>query len=269
MTRRILDGFGSAEAVACDSVTTRDAVIRYKLAPAQRLTINPNGVADIFNPRPDPCADWEVCRMLGLADPARPEILHVGSTIPRKRIDVLLRVFREFRREIPGAHLIRVGGSFTEAQARLINELELPDESLTVLPPLNRRTLATVYRRAALLVFPSESEGFGLPIIEALACGTPVVLSDIAVFREIGGPSATFCPIADVNQWMKGIVSLIRERGERPQSWSERTATGVQWAGRFTWRKHADRAANLYRTIAGNSFDASAPCRTPLDISAS
>src|SRR5262249_30941727 len=108
--------------------------------------------------------------------------------------------------------------------------------------------LAAVYRWAAVLVLPSESEGFGLPVLEALACGTPVVLSDIPVLREIGGPAATFCPNA-IERWTESILTLVRECCERPRSWAERVEAGVGWTVQFTWSRYADRAAQLYRTV--------------------
>ena len=63
-------------------------------------------------------------------------------------------------------------------------------DAIVVLPFVDRATLAAVYRRAALALLPSEREGFGLPLVEALACGTPVVASDIPVLREVGGDAA-------------------------------------------------------------------------------
>ena len=116
MARRILRGFRSAAAIACVSAATRDEVLRYRIAPAERLSVNPNGVADAFTTRPDPCAEAEVCRMLGPPDRDRIEIVHVGSTIPRKRIDVLIRVAAALRRAMPSVRMIRVGGAFTPSQ---------------------------------------------------------------------------------------------------------------------------------------------------------
>ena len=67
-----------------------------------------------------------------------------------------------------------------------------------MLPFLDRATLAAVYRRSALVLLPSEREGFGLPVLEALACGTPVVASDIDALREVGGDAVRYCPAEDV-----------------------------------------------------------------------
>ena len=74
-------------------------------------------------------------------------------------------------------------------------------DAIVVLPALDRSTLAAVYRRCALLLMPSEREGFGLPVLEALACGTPVVASDAPALREVGGYAAAYCPVDDLEAW--------------------------------------------------------------------
>ena len=249
MTRRILRGLQSAAVVTCDSAATRDEVLQYRIASPDRLSVNPNGVANLFNPRPDTCADREADRLLGPLERDRIEILHVGSTVPRKRIDLLLRLFASLRRELPSPRLIRVGGGFTRLQRELINQLGLPSGSVIVLPFLVPEILAAVYRRAALALAPSESEGFGLPALEALACGTPVVLSDIPALREAGGPAATFCPVADIDRWTETILGLLEERRSQPHIWAERAAVGALWASRFTWKDYAARAVQLYETL--------------------
>ena len=250
LARPILRGLRSAAAIACVSAATRDEILRYRIAPAERVSVNPNGVTDIFTTRPDACAEAEVCRFLGAPNRDRLEIAHVGSTIPRKRIDVLIRVATAVRGAMPSVHLVRVGGTFTPSQRKLINELALPVDAVSVLPFVSPAMLASVYRRAALTLLPSESEGFGLPVLESLACGTPVLLSDIPSLREIGGPSAAFCPVADVGQWTQTILDLLNERRRQPHTWAERTAVGQKWARRFTWEDYADRTIQLYDSVA-------------------
>jgi glycosyltransferase involved in cell wall biosynthesis len=164
-------------------------------------------------------------------------------------LDVLLRVFARARRELPHARLVRVGGEFEESHARLIEELRL-GSSIVVLPFMNERTLAAVYRRAALLLQPSEREGFGLPVVEAEASGLPVLASDLPVLREVGGRAAVYRAVGDVRAWAEAVVNLLRERDEEPARWESRRADGVSNAARFSWEEYARRMASIYGALA-------------------
>ena len=251
MARRVLEGFRLAARVACDSRATRDELLAHGLFPAGRLTVIPNGVHPAFGAGPDPRADAQVARLLGPAGDGAVELLHVGSTIARKRVDVLLRVFAALRREFPRARLVRAGGAFTRGQEALVEELKLRD-AVVVLPYLEPELLAAVYRRAALALQPSEREGFGLPVVEALACATPVVASDLAVLREVGGDdgaAVTFRPVADVDAWADAAARLLRERAAEPASWRARRAAALAQASHFTWEAYAARTVALYREV--------------------
>jgi glycosyltransferase involved in cell wall biosynthesis len=243
--RRLLQGLIAATKIVCVSEATRDELLSYGIVPTARITVVPNGVHPTCSPWPDAGADREAARLLGPQEAPRPELLHVGSTIARKRIDVLLRVFAVLRKDYPGLRLIRVGDTFTFSQQRLISKLRLSG-SITVLPFVDRRVLAAIYRRAALLLQPSDREGFGLPVPEAMACGTPVIASDIPALREIGGSAATYCPVADIARWTSEVSGLLEERTSETDRWRARRAGGVAQAQRFNWREHARRMTEVY-----------------------
>lgn len=248
MGERILSGFRQAALVTCVSAATRDELLAHGLLPPERVVVVPNGVHPTCSPQPDPSADAEAAHLLGPASADSIDVLHVGSTIPRKRVDLLLQIFAALRRELPQARLIRVGGAFTAAQMEIIKQLNL-GESLVVLPFLERAVLAAVYRRAALVLQPSDNEGFGLPIIEAMACGSPVIASDLPVLREVGGGAATYCPVADVPAWSESVVELLHERREQPDRWSARRAAGIARAANFSWEEYARKMVALYRLV--------------------
>ena len=153
--------------------------------------------------------------MLGPISDGAIEILHVGSVIKRKRIDTLLEVFALVVKEFPQARLIRVGGQFTAEQIKMVEKLGI-NRSIKVLPFIDREVLAAVYRRAALVLQTSESEGFGLPVVEAMACGAPVIASDLAVLREVGGEAARFCPVGDVEAWRASNHRIALRAGRSP-----------------------------------------------------
>lgn len=256
MTRRILDGLRQAAAVACDSEATREAILRHGLLPPERLHVVYLAVDDACRPVPDTAADAEADALLGgpPVPGGPPELLHVGSNIPRKRVEVLLSAFAEVRRALPEARLIKVGGTFTPAQAALITSLGIGD-AITVLPFFDptdaraRAALAAVYRRAALVLQPSDAEGFGLPVAEALACGTPVLASDIPVLREVGGDAVTYAPVGDVPAWADAALTLLAERREAPNAWETRRAAGLAWASRYRWSTHVAQLVAIYREL--------------------
>lgn len=250
MTRRVLAGFRQAAAVVCDSAATAQAVRAHGLVAEERLHVVPLGVAEGFSADPDPAADAQAQSLLG--GPPRddaPEVLHVGTTIPRKRIDVLLRVYAAARAFAPGSRLIRVGPSLTPDQAALARALAISDDQIITLEAVNRPVLAALYRRAALVLLPSAAEGFGLPVVEALACGTPVLASDLDVLREVGGTAATYAPLGDIPAWTAMLAALFDERRDRPDAWEARRAEGIAHAGRSQWSAHVDRLAAIYQTL--------------------
>jgi len=248
LAHRLLEGLQAAARIVCVSEAGRDELIAHDIVDASRVTVIPNGVHPTCTHRPDPRADRELEELLGPASPTTLELLHVGSTIARKRIDVLLESVASLKRLWPHLRLIRVGDTFTSAQERQINQLGLR-ESVTVLPFVDRRVLAAVYRRATLLLQPSEREGFGLPVAEAMASGTPVVASRIPALVEVGGQAATYCPVGDVRAWVATISELLDERASSSEDWQQRCTASLAQARRFSWREHARRMTVLYRDL--------------------
>jgi len=247
LARRILAGLRAAAHVACDSKATHAALMDLAGFPADRLSVIPNGTDTGGYPDRDSAADFEAARMLG---PRRGiELLHVGSTIPRKRIDVLLEVFAAVHRERAEVRLTRVGGPFTADQRVRARELGLLDV-IHVLPFVDRATLAAVYRRSALALLPSDREGFGLPVVEALACATPMVASDIPVLREIGSDAVTYCPVGSIEEWSRSILELLSERERHPAAWEARRAAGLLRAADFSWSRYTAAVVERYKVLA-------------------
>jgi glycosyltransferase involved in cell wall biosynthesis len=250
LARRILSGLRRAAHVACDSEATRSALVAAAGFPDSKLSVIANGTDAGSYPEGNAAADVEAAQLLG---PKRGvELLHVGSTIPRKRIDVLLEVFAAVRRLRPDASLTRVGGPFTAEQRVQARELGVGG-AVHVLPFVDRATLAAVYRRSALAMLTSDREGFGLPVVEALASGTPMVVSDIPVLREVGGAAVTYCPVADVGAWAAAIVRLLEERERDTAAWQARRAAGLVRAADFSWSHYTAEVVALYQEIDGKT----------------
>lgn len=247
MTHHILDGLRQAGHVACDTAATRDALVEHRVVAAERTSVVHNGPHPSCTPAPEAAAEAEAKRLLGARRDL--DLLHVGSAIPRKRIDVLLRILAKVRETYPAIRLVRVGGPLTAEQRAQARELGVADAIVT-LPFLDRATLAAVYRRSAIVLLPSEREGFGLPLLEAQACGTPVVASDIDALREVGGTAAIYCPPGDIERWSAAVVALLNLRREHPDEWRSRRDAGLARAAEFSWSRYTAEIVQLYRRLA-------------------
>jgi glycosyltransferase involved in cell wall biosynthesis len=246
VARRVLAGLRAAALVTCDTRATRDDLIGNRLADPSRLEVVPNGVHPVFGSPIAPRDREEAGRLLG---PTGLELLHVGSVIPRKRIDLLLQVLARVRKAHSAARLVRVGGAMIAEQRAIARSLGL-EGAVVELPFLTREVLAAVYERAALTLLPSDLEGFGLPVLESLACGTPAVASRIPALVEVGGDSASFAPRGDAEAWTETVVGLLRERESDAVAWRARRERGRARAAQFTWDGYARSMARIYAGIA-------------------
>lgn len=251
MTRRILGGIRKAGHVACDTEATREALVARAGIEASRTSVVHNGPHPSCRPAPEPAADSEAARVLGPAA-GSPYLLHVGSTIARKRIDILLRVFAGVKAHHPDVRLVRVGGPLTGDQRALARELGI-EPAIVVLPFLDRNTLAAVYRRSALVLLTSEREGFGLPVLEALACGTQVVASDIDALREVGGPAIDYCPPDDVRAWVETVSLRLSQSVAEPELTLARREAGLARAAAFSWSRYTADVVALYRRLGAGA----------------
>jgi glycosyltransferase involved in cell wall biosynthesis len=258
MAERILEGLRKAAHVIAVSEATKADLLKHGIVSPDRVSVVHNGVASAYSPFPDPSADAKAACLLPTDSSDDCWLLSVGSNAPRKRIDLLLKVFASVRRQIPTARLARVGGPLTPQQFQIVCDLNL-ERAITTLPYLDTSTLAAVYRRVALLVHTSEAEGFGLPILEAMACGCPVVASDLPVLREVGGSAATFCPFADISAWTDSVMLLLLERSYPGSPWQMQRRLGLVRAGQFQWTKSVRRTVEIYHSVIARSVGQTLP----------
>jgi len=242
MSQRILSGFKKAAVVFHTTTEVRKEIERYGLIEPSRLVQAPLGIASDFSLRSDHPSpkDQQILEQIGQGS----FILHVGSCIPRKRIDVLLEVFGRLRETRPHLKLVKVSGQWTTSQQDQIERLEL-GQSIIYLQGLERTTIAELYRRASAVLLTSDGEGFGLPVIEALACGAIVAASDIPVLREVGGPAAVYCPPGDISAWVKTVEELLAN----PNSAPSLEIRQVQ-AQKYSWSAHAGIIADAYLRLS-------------------
>ncbi len=215
--------------------------------PLSRIDVATPGVGADFQPLPEAqVADFRVRNHL----PDR-FILCLGTLEPRKNLETLLRAYACIPQR-DTVKLVLAGGVGwkTRQLFTLIGELDL--ERDVILPGyVPGDSLAMWYNSAEIFVYPSLYEGFGLPVLEAMACGTPVVASNTTSLPEAVGPGGILLPPMDVDAWASTLTKLL----DRAVLCTELGARGREWAAHFTWEKTAQKTVESYRRALGIARD--------------
>lgn len=220
-----------ADGVVTVSETTRELIARH------RLTERP---VTVVHNAADPVPEGPVQR----TEPETARLVYMGSFMPYKNVETLVRAVEG----LPG-HELHLMSRVTEAERARLSALA-PQARLVFHDGVSDEDYRAVLRSATALVSASLDEGFGIPLVEAMSQGIPVVVSDIPIFREIGGSAALFFDPRSPDAFADAVRRL-----DRPGEWAERSARSVAEAGRFTWRSSAE-------TLLETLLEATAPVRT-------
>jgi len=236
-----LRGMESAAVVFHSTNVVREEIERAGLVPSSKLVKAPLGVS----PGLDAAArdDVEARALLGPLG-CRRYLLHDGSAIPRKRLDVLFETFGRLRAEFPELRLVQNGATLDAEQRAQVARCGIEEALFQPPERVSIEVLGALYRRAAAVLVTSDSEGFGIPVIEALACGSVVFASDIPVLREVGGGAVVHCRVGDPEHWAATLRAFLEGALAVP-SREERIAQAAQ----YTWAKHARTIFEAYRSL--------------------
>ncbi|MHC4818540.1 MAG: glycosyltransferase family 4 protein [Planctomycetota bacterium] len=227
MNRRLPSALKRAARIVCVShATQRDLLDQYRFISKKRVRVVHNGVdLDIF--RPDPDQERE----------DMPYLAVVGNQDARKNIDTLLEAFPIFRARMRAFRLVMVG----------------PGEPPTRRPPavdvlgyLEEEQLAALYRSALMVVQPSFYEGFGLPVLEAMACGTPVACADIEVFHEVADDCARYFDPHKPGSIAQTMEEVARDDALR----ADLCRRGIARASGFSWDRTAQKLLAVFTEAA-------------------
>jgi glycosyltransferase involved in cell wall biosynthesis len=224
--------------IAVSDQTKRDLMALYRVA-GEKIAVIYEGVDERF--RPAPVAEVErVRRDHGLS---APYLLMVGTLEPRKNHATALRALAHLRAEGLPHTLVIVGGHgwLFEPIQQLVGELGLAD-AVRFTGRIPDADLIALYSGAACFLMPSLYEGFGFPVLEALACGAPVVASNVSSLPEVAGEAALLVGPEDVAGWAEAIWRTVQGQGP---------SLPPGHLARFTWQACAAQTADLYRAVAG------------------
>jgi glycosyltransferase involved in cell wall biosynthesis len=237
----MLQRLSDASLVIVPSRATADALAASEHAH-DRVRVVPMGT-DMEAPSPE-----DRDRILEDLNIERPYVLWMGTLEPRKNPEGVIRGFvHALESGLPEAatlHLYMVGprGWWSGDLAELISERGLQDR----LRRINEQPIpvrAALYSGASAFVFPSLAEGFGLPILEAMACGAPVVTSNRSSMPEVAGAAAEFCDPSDASSIGSAIAKVLRD----PDLAEDLRRAGYKRAREFTWERTARRTVACYR----------------------
>ncbi|MCD6518786.1 MAG: glycosyltransferase family 4 protein [Anaerolineae bacterium] len=211
--------------------------------PPHRVLVVYHGIEPIFQPLPqEERAQW---RKHLLSSGGSWLLLHVGHNAARKNVEVLYRVVALLRAKGVAVHLLRVGGLPTPEMESLIKELGI-GKWVTHVGHVENTELPAYYSAADVFLFPSLYEGFGIPLIEAMACGAPVVCSDMPLFHEVCGEAALFAdPLSP-----EAIAEAVRGVLEKAALREALRRRGLERAKLFNWQETARQTLAVYRQVS-------------------
>ena len=236
-----------ATVVSTVSEFSRRDMVRYYGMKSSQIHVVPEGVhTDVFRPIRDPerIRAWRQKR-LG----ADSEFLcYVGKPTERRNLTSLIRAFAELKRRAAIPHKLLIAGADlpgTSPFRQVIEELGLGSEVI-VLGYVGHDEMPLVYNAASMLIYPSSYEGFGMPVLEAMACGTPVIALNNTAFPEFAGGVALLLDSAEVQVLAKGIQQILAD----PELRERMAREGPRRAASYDWKVITQRYLDLMRPLA-------------------
>ena len=237
-------GIQKAEHILCVSNTTKSEIAKRFRIPEERLTVTYNGTGKIFKKlERSRC----ICELKKNYNIRNDFILHVGKIQSRKNIRRLLEAYHKLLKESQRELDLVLVGRVTWLSKEIleaIGELNLSDR-VHLIGHVPVETLVMFYNACSVFVFPSLFEGFGIPVIEAMACGAPVVASKESSLPEVSGDAALHFDPVDTNQMASCIERILTDTELR----EDLITRGFERAAQFSWEETARRTLSVYKSV--------------------
>lgn len=231
----------AADHILADSEATKSDLTDLYGARADKITVLYSGVDTGFSQVSDPREIERVCVKYGLEQIRY--LLSVGTVQPRKNYSRVIEALAEIRRMGHELHYVIAGASgWLEDEMKQTIERTAMDEYVHLLGLVEDRDLPALYSGARMLAMVSLYEGFGLPVLEAMACGTPVITSNLSSLPEVAGEAALLVDPYDTGAIREAIVELETDADKRTQL----IQAGILQATRFSWMRAARQLRSVY-----------------------
>jgi glycosyltransferase involved in cell wall biosynthesis len=236
-----------AAAIVTVSEHSKRDIVRLLGVPPAKVHVTYEAAGDEFNPRAEPGEGERLRATYGLPDRF---LLYLGGAERRKNIETLLRAWAQVQEDLPDTHLVIVA-HLPPADAlypdlpRLARDLGL--RGVRFVDAVAERDKPGLYRTAAAFAFPSTYEGFGLPPLEAMACGTPVISANATSLPEVVGEGGILVPANNIEAWAGALRDVLLS----PELAADLGRRGIARAADFNWRRTAEETASVYRRVLG------------------
>lgn len=234
----------NADRMIVDSESTKGDVIRCMKFDPGKIRVVPLAVDENFASPKEKREILEVCAKYSIR---RPFVFFLGNVEPRKNLPRLIRAFRRLRGERKIEHRLVIAGSRSWRYPELAESFRdsAVKESVQLIDYVHQSDLAALYQASELFIFPSLYEGFGLPILEAMACGVPVITSNVSSIPEVGGDAV--CYINPYDE--KEIARAIQEVLTNGTLWRELQEKGLKRVRQFSWRRTAEETRRVFEEL--------------------
>lgn len=238
---------GKADELITVSDSTRDDLIRILQIDPKKVTTTHLGVNPGYRPIADEKEKKRAAEKYDLPDEF---ILYVGLIEPRKNLPVLIDAYKQLRSKGSDYELVLVGryGWMYEAVLKQVRNLNL-EHAVRFLGYVPQEDLPLVYNLASLFVYPTIYEGFGLPVLEAMACGVPVITSDVSSMPEIVGKAGLLTPVNDKQALYETMENALTDIDLRKDLINK----GPQRAKEFSWSRTAWLTLQVYQKAVQTS----------------
>jgi glycosyltransferase involved in cell wall biosynthesis len=232
-----------AHTVFMPSRATASDVRRFYRVPSRKLVVTPEAADTAFHPIQDKARLDEVRQRYGLQSTF---VLAVGMRRPHKNFGLLVQAFGlAVEKDNAEAQLAFVGEADERFHDEAADSASALGDRVRFLGKVPEADLPVLYNLAAAFACPSLIEGFGLPVLEAMSCGTPVICSDIPVLREVAGDAALRVPPTDARAWAAAIQQVC----SRPELRASLSQAGLKRSAHFTWQRCAVSVLPTYRRL--------------------
>lgn len=249
--------FRRAMRIIAGSENTRQDILRFGRLSPDWVEVVPYGVDPAFKPPSEASEKMRIRRRHGFSDEEK-VVLHVGSSLFYKNMEGILRALAWLRQEMKEpCRLLKVGQPLTPAQRALAESLGL-NEMVYEWLQVNQEQLLAAYQLSDVLCFPSYYEGFGLPLIEAMACGLPVVTSNVSAPPEVVGEAALTVSPRDPEAIAQALYRVLTDKNLG----QELIDRGLARAREFTWERTARETWRVYQQVLA-AHEGMERCRLP------